>query len=94
MPLLNSQVLDMDEARMSMIEKLQEYIASLKEETRRNELILESIVHSLSAQNENARNLANSLAESRTEHLPQVRKLTPPPKLIDAQARTNIPSKD
>ena len=52
-PLVTTQVTDMDEARMEFVTKLNSHILALREELRINELILESVLQSISAQTEN-----------------------------------------
>jgi hypothetical protein len=51
-PLVTTQVTDMDEARMEFARKLGNHIRALREELRINEVILESVLQSVSAQTE------------------------------------------
>jgi len=51
-PLVTTQVTDMDEARMEFVTKLNSHILALREELRINELILESVLQSISSQTE------------------------------------------
>ena len=51
-PLVTTQVTDMDVARMEFVTKLNSHILALREELRINELILESVLQSISSQTE------------------------------------------
>jgi len=51
-PLVTTQVTDMDVARMEFVNKLNSHILALREELRINELILESVLQSISSQTE------------------------------------------
>ena len=51
-PLVTSHIDEMDQARMAFIERLTNHINKLREEMRINEIILHSVVKSLSAQTE------------------------------------------
>jgi len=74
-PLVTTQIDDMDNARMQFIEHLTKHINSLREELRINEIILHSVVKSLSAQTEDMQQLDLNLQEQRVEsasHRPMV----------------------
>ena len=69
-PLTTTQVPEMDEARMAFANKLNDHIIKLREELRINELILESILHSLSSQTEG---MAQMNAEIHAERIAAAR---------------------
>jgi uncharacterized protein involved in exopolysaccharide biosynthesis len=78
MPLLNSQITTADKDRAAFIDKLGAYIELLREELRTNELILASIIGSLSEQNENTRRLGQELERRRGEQRPSIRPVEAP----------------
>jgi len=62
-PLVTSHIDEMDQARMAFIERLTNHIDKLREEMRINELILHSVVKSLSAQTDEMSRLDMNLHE-------------------------------
>jgi len=65
----------MDRARMEFIDKLNDHIHKLREELRSNEIILHSVVQSLSAPTDDMAELDISLHEQRKEsatHRPMI----------------------
>jgi hypothetical protein len=64
-PLINTQITDMDEARMEFANKLNEHCAKLREELRISELILESVIRSLSSQTQQMAELNAQVHEER-----------------------------
>jgi hypothetical protein len=79
MPMLNTQILAADKDRAAFIEKLGQYIELLREELRTNELILASVVSSLSEQNDTTRKLGQELERRRSEARPLIRPVQPMP---------------
>jgi hypothetical protein len=77
MPMLNTQILAADKTRAQFIEQLSAYIELLREELRTNELILSSVVASLSEQNEITRKLGQELEKRRGEQRPLIRPVQP-----------------
>jgi hypothetical protein len=73
MPMLNTQILTADKDRAAFIEKLSAYIELLREELRTNELILASVVGSLSEQSDTTRRLGQELEKRRSEQRPLIR---------------------
>ena len=74
-PLITSQIDDMDEARMQFIDRLNNHITRLREELRINEVILHSVVKSLSAKTDAMQQLDLNLHVERVEsasHRPMV----------------------
>jgi len=74
-PLLNTQITDMDEARMTFIRHLADHVAKLREELRISEVILHSVVKSLSAQTQSMADLDSKLVSERIDsshHRPMV----------------------
>ena len=73
MPLLSDQVSRVDAARMAFIDALGDHVAKLREELRISELILHSVVKSLSAQDDAMAQLDSDLHAVRAEsHRPHV----------------------
>jgi hypothetical protein len=64
-PLINTQITDMDQARMEFANKLNEHCAKLREELRISELILESVIRSLSSQTQDMAELNTAVHEQR-----------------------------
>jgi hypothetical protein len=65
----------MDEARVMFASKLNEHILKLREELRINELILESVLHSISAQTETMAQMNAQIHAERVEsarHRPMI----------------------
>jgi hypothetical protein len=79
MPMLNTQILAADKTRGQFIEQLSAYIELLREELRTNELILASVVSSLSEQSETTRKLGQELERRRNEQRPLIRSVQPMP---------------
>jgi hypothetical protein len=75
MPMLNTQILAADKTRGQFIEQLSAYVELLREELRTNELILASVVSSLSEQNEASRRLGQELEKRRSEARPLIRQI-------------------
>jgi hypothetical protein len=73
MPMLNTQILQADKDKMAFIEKHEKYCEQLREELRTNELILASVVGSLSEHSETTRKLGADLERRRNEQRPAVR---------------------
>jgi hypothetical protein len=73
MPMLTKQITQADQDRAAFIEKLTQYVELLREELRGNELILASVVGSLSEQNETTRKLGQELEKRRNEQRPLIR---------------------
>jgi hypothetical protein len=70
MPMITKQITQVDEQRAAFIDKLTQYVESLREELRANELVLASVIGSLSEQNENSRRLGQELERRRSEQRP------------------------
>jgi hypothetical protein len=66
-PLLNSQIHNMDKSRSEFIDALTTHIDKLREELRINELILHSVVRSLSNQTEEMAELDAALHNERID---------------------------
>ena len=74
-PLVTSHIDEMDQARMAFIERLTNHISKLREEMRINELILHSVVKSLSAQTDEMAQLDGNLhnyARESSHHKPLI----------------------
>jgi len=67
MPLLSDQISDMDHARMDFIDKLNNHCHQLREELRVSELILHSVVKSLSKKSVDMEQLDLFLTNERKE---------------------------
>ena len=65
-PLVTSHIDEMDQARMAFIERLTNHITKLREEMRINEIILHSVVKSLSAQTDDMQQLDLELHQHAT----------------------------
>jgi len=74
-PLVTSQIDDMDRSRMTFIGDILDHINKLREELRINEIILHSVVQSLSAPTDAMSQLDVNLHEQRKEsanHRPMI----------------------
>jgi hypothetical protein len=67
MPLVNKQIDHMDAARMAFIDSLNDHCHKLREELRISELLMRSVIRSLSNQNEHSAALEAELLHSREE---------------------------
>jgi len=68
MPLLSDQISDMDHARMDFIDKLNSHVHQLREELRVSELILHSVIKSLSKKSQDMEQLDMFLTNERKEN--------------------------
>ena len=68
MPLLSDQIADIDHARMDFIDKLNNHCHQLREELRVSELILHSIIKSLSKKSQDMEQLDMFLTNERKEN--------------------------
>ena len=66
-PLLDTHIADIDGARMQFIDALHTHILKLREELRVNEIILQSVIKSLSKKNEKYNALDELLHKERME---------------------------
>lgn len=66
-PILNDQIVAMDSARMEFITKLNEHITKLRDELRISELIMHSVVKSLSTQDDVSAELDEALTQLRQD---------------------------
>lgn len=66
-PMLTDEILDMDEARMRFIEALNKHVARVREELRISELLLHSVVKSVSNQTDETAQLDLDLQQVRQD---------------------------
>ena len=66
-PILNDQIVAMDEARMQFITALNEHIVKLRDELKISELIMHSVVKSLSTQDDVSAELDEALTQLRKD---------------------------
>lgn len=74
-PMLTEEIADMDEARMRFIEALNKHVARVREELRISELLLHSVIKSISNQTEETAQLDLDLQQARqdsTHHRPMI----------------------
>lgn len=75
MPLLSDQVSAMDEARMAFVNALNDHVLKLREELRVSELILHSVIKSLSTKTDDMQQLdlqLNDVRKQSVDHRPYV----------------------
>ena len=91
-PLVTSHIDEMDQARMAFIERLTNHITKLREEMRINEVILHSVVKSLSAQTNEMAQLDHDLhqhAVNSSHHKPMILTQEEQQRLTHMQERLN-----
>jgi hypothetical protein len=74
-PLTTAQVPEMDEHRLTFARKLNSHILALREELRINEIILESVLQSVSSQTETTAQMSMQIHAERVEsarHRPMI----------------------
>lgn len=67
MPMLNEEIQDMDEAKMRFAEALNKHAKRVREELRMTELLLHSVIKSISNQTEETAQLDLDLQQQRQE---------------------------
>lgn len=74
-PMLNEEIQDMDEAKMRFAEALNKHLTRVREELRMTELLLHSVIRSISNQTEETAQLDLDLQQQRQDsahHRPMV----------------------